>query len=250
MAQRPPGRLTIETANIVVPDRRDAPKDKPLLNVPPGDYVVLSVTDTGVGMTPEVMGRAFDPFFTTKPLGQGTGLGLSMIHGFVQQSGGYVNLHSEPAQGTQVTIYLPRHLGLVTNAEVDAASPLLGLTTSAVVLVVEDEPPVRMIVVDVLSDLGYTVLEAGDGRAGLHIVESTARIDLLLTDVGLPGGMNGRQLADALRQRRPDLKVLFMTGYADRVAVGNRLLDDGMQVMTKPFALEALAARVQGIMSS
>jgi len=243
------GRLVIETANIVIPDRRDAPKDIPLLNVPPGDYVVLSVTDTGVGMAPEVLARAFDPFFTTKPLGQGTGLGLSMIHGFVQQSGGYVNLHSEPGQGTQVTIYLPRHLGLVIDAEVDAPAPMLGRTTSAVVLVVEDEPPVRMVVVDVLSDLGYTVLEAGDGRAGLHIVESTARVDLLLTDVGLPGGMNGRQLADASRQRRPDLKVLFMTGYADRVAVGNRLLDDDMQVMTKPFTLDALAARVQGIMN-
>jgi len=243
------GRLVIETANIVVPDRRDAPKGIPLLNVPPGDYVVLSVTDTGVGMAPEVLARAFDPFFTTKPLGQGTGLGLSMIHGFVQQSGGYVNLHSEPGQGTQVTIYLPRHLGLLIDAEVDALVPMLGQTTSAVVLVVEDEAPVRMVVVDVLSDLGYTVLEAGDGRAGLHIVESTARVDLLLTDVGLPGGMNGRQLADASRQRRPDLKVLFMTGYADRVAVGNRLLDDGMQVMTKPFALDALAARVQGIMN-
>jgi CheY-like chemotaxis protein len=220
-----------------------------MLNVPPGDYVALSVSDTGVGMAPEVLARAFDPFFTTKPLGQGTGLGLSMIYGFVQQSGGYVNLHSEPGQGTQVTIYLPRHLGVVIDAAVDAPVPLLGPTTSGVVLVVEDEPPVRMVVVDVLSDLGYTVLEAGDGRAGLQIVESTARVDLLLTDVGLPGGMNGRQLADASRQRRPDLKVLFMTGYADRVAVGNRLLDDGMQVMTKPFALEALAARVQGIMS-
>jgi len=243
------GQLVIETANIVIPDRRDAPKDVPVLNVPPGDYVVLSVSDTGVGMEPEVMARAFDPFFTTKPLGQGTGLGLSMIYGFVQQSGGYVNLYSEPGHGTQVTIYLPRHLGVVIDAEVDAPVSLLGKATGAVVLVVEDEPPVRMVVVDVLSDLGYTVLEASDGRAGLHIVESMARVDLLLTDVGLPGGMNGRQLADASRQRRPDLKVLFMTGYADRVAVSDRLLDSGMQVMTKPFALDALAARVQGIMS-
>ncbi len=243
------GQLVIETANIVVPDRRNTHQDVPLLNVPPGDYIVLSVTDTGVGMAPEVLTRAFDPFFTTKPLGQGTGLGLSMIYGFVQQSGGYVNLHSESGQGTQVTIYLPRYLGVALEAEVEAPVPLLGPTTSGVVLVVEDEPPVRMVVVDVLSDLGYTVLEASDGRAGLHIVESTARVDLLLTDVGLPGGMNGRQLADASRQSRPDLKVLFMTGYADQVAIGNRLLDDGMQVMTKPFALDALAARVRGIMS-
>lgn len=123
------GHLVIETANIAVPDRRDAPKDIPLLNVPPGDYVVLSVSDTGVGMAPEVLARAFAPFFTTKLLGQGTGLGLSMIYGFVQQSGGYVNLHSEPGQGTQVTIYLPRHLGVVIDAEVAAPVPLLGRTT-------------------------------------------------------------------------------------------------------------------------
>jgi len=243
------GQLVIETTNAAIPDRRRVPRDGPSSNVPPGDYVTLSVTDTGTGMAPDVLARAFDPFFTTKPLGQGTGLGLSMIHGFVEQSGGQVHLRSEQGQGTRVTIYLPRHLGAADGeAEVDAAVDLSG-TTSAVVLVVEDEPPVRMVVVDVLSDLGYTVLEAGDGRAGLSILESTTRIDLLLTDVGLPGGMNGRQLADASRQRRPDLKVLFMTGYADSVVVGNGSLEQGMQVMTKPFALDALAARVQGIMS-
>ena len=243
------GQLVIETANTVVPDRRRVPRDRSPINVPPGNYVALSVTDTGTGMAPDVLARAFDPFFTTKPLGQGTGLGLSMIHGFVEQSGGQVHLHSEKGQGTRVTIYLPRHLGAVHGeAEVDVAAGLLG-AASAVVLVVEDEPPVRMVVVDVLSDLGYTVLEAGDGRAGLSILESTVRVDLLLTDVGLPGGMNGRQLADASRQRRPDLKVLFMTGYADTVVVGNGSLGQGMQVMTKPFALGALAARVQGIMS-
>jgi len=241
------GQLVIETTNTVIPDRRRAPRDEPRANVPPGHYVVLSVTDTGTGMAPDVLTRAFDPFFTTKPLGQGTGLGLSMIHGFVQQSGGHVHLRSEKGQGTRVTIYLSRHLEAThgeAEADADAAAGLPG-ATSAVVLVVGDEPPVRMVVVDALSDLGYTVLEAGDGCAGLSILESTARIDLLLTDVGLPGGMNGRQLADASRQRRPDLKVLFMTGYADSVVVGNGSLEQGMQVMTKPFALDALAAKVQ-----
>ncbi len=243
------GHLTIETTNTVIPDRRGASKDVPPINVPPRHYVTLSVTDTGAGMTPDVLARAFDPFFTTKPLGQGTGLGLSMIHGFVEQSGGQVRPSSEEGQGTRVMIYLPRHVGaLYGEAKVDAAADLPG-ATSAVVLVVEDELPVRMVVVDVLSDLGYTVLEAGDGRAGLRILESTARVDFLLTDVGLPGGMNGRQLADASRQQRPNLKVLFMTGYADSVVVGNGLLEQGMQVMTKPFALDALAARVQGIMN-
>ncbi len=243
------GRLVIETTNTVIPDRRGMPRDGPSINLPPGNYVALSVTDTGAGMAPDVLARAFDPFFTTKPLGQGTGLGLSMIHGFVEQSGGHVHLCSKVGQGTQATIYLPCHSGsLHGEVEVDAAAGSSG-APSAVVLVVGDEPPVRMVVVDVLSDLGYTVLEAGDGRAGLNILESAARIDLLLTDVGLPGGINGRQLADASRQRRPDLKVLFMTGYADTVVVGNGLLEGGMQVMIKPFALDALAARVQGIMS-
>ena len=253
------GHLIIETANIVFPDRRVTPRDiafpdrrgapsrAPWTNVPPGNYVVLSVADTGTGMTADVLARAFDPFFTTKPLGQGTGLGLSMIHGFVEQSGGQVRLHSEEGQGTRVSIYLPRYLGATHGeAEADAAAGLPA--ASAVVLVVGDEPPVRMVVVDALSDLGYTVLEAGDGRAGLSILESSARVDLLLTDVGLPGGMNGRQLADASRQWRPDLKVLFMTGYADSVVIGNGLLGQGMQVMTKPFKLDALAAKVQGIM--
>jgi len=241
------GHLLIETANTVLLDRRGAPRDWPPQDVPPGEYVALSVVDTGTGMAPDVIARAFDPFFTTKPLGQGTGLGLSMIHGFVQQSGGHVRLRSEKGQGTTVTIYLPRHFGTVDDeAPVDAAfNP--PATARAVVLVVEDEPDVRMIILEVLSDLGYMVLEATDGRSGLHILESGVRIDLLLTDVGLPGGMNGRQLADAARQRRPGLSVLFVTGYAEAAVVGNGQMEQGMQVMTKPFAVEALAARVQNM---
>jgi CheY-like chemotaxis protein len=241
--------LVIETANVVLDEKRAASSVGPLVNVPAGEYVALSVTDTGTGMSSTTMARVFDPFFTTKPLGQGTGLGLSMIYGFVQQSGGHIHLRSEVGQGTTVTIYLPRHLGAMNGAEVDtvAGLPAKG---SAVVLVVEDELPIRMVIADVLSDLGYTVLEAGDGRSALKILETGTLIDLLITDVGLPGGTNGRQLADTARQRRPDLKVLFITGYAESADVGNGLMEQGMQVMTKPFALEALAAMIQGILGN
>ena len=241
------GHLLIETANVILDNHRAASSDVPLRNVPAGEYVALSVTDTGTGMSQTTMARAFDPFFTTKPLGQGTGLGLSMVYGFVQQSGGHIHLRSEVGKGTTITIYFPRHFGAVDGeAKVDAA-PGLSPKGSAVVLVVEDELPIRMVIADVLSDLGYTVLEAGDSRSGLKILETGTRIDLLITDVGLPEGMNGRQLADAARQQRPDLKVLFITGYAEGAAVGNGLVEQGMQVMTKPFALDALAARIQGI---
>ncbi len=242
------GQLLIETVNTVLRDRRGAPREQPPQNVPPGEYVALSVADNGTGMAPEVSLRAFDPFFTTKPLGQGTGLGLSMLYGFIQQSGGHVRLRSELGQGTTVTIYLPRHAEAVeANVEEGTATRSPVALGCGVVLLVEDERDVRMAVSDVLTDLGYAVLEAESGRAGLIIADSGVRIDLLLTDVGLPGGMNGRQLADAARQRRPDLKVLFITGYADAMAVGNGHMEQGMQVMTKPFALETLAARVQGI---
>ncbi len=244
------GHLLIETTNTVLRSRRGATKDWPPQGVPPGEYVCLSVADTGTGMTPDVIARAFDPFFTTKPIGQGTGLGLSMIYGFVQQSGGHVRLRSEAGHGTTVAVYLPRHLGApAAGTEDDTAARTSAAAVSAVVLLVEDEPDVRMVVREILADLGCTVLEAETGRAGLSIAESAARIDLLLTDVGLPGGMNGRQLADAARQRRPDLKVLFITGYAETVAVGNIQMEHGMQVLTKPFALGTLAARVRAIIN-
>ena len=241
------GHLAIETANVALDEKGAASSDEPLRNVPPGEYVTVSVIDTGTGMSPTTMTRVFEPFFTTKPIGQGTGLGLSMIYGFVQQSGGHIHLRSEVGQGTTVTIYLPRHLGAVDGAEIDTVAGLPARGT-AVVLVVEDELPIRMVIADVLSDLGYTVLEAGDGGSALKILEAGTLIDLLITDVGLPGGTNGRQLADTARQRRPDLKVLFITGYAESAAVRNGLIEDGMQVMTKPFALEALAAKIQGIL--
>ena len=245
------GHLRIETANTVFPDwRATARDDVPLRNGPTGEHVALFVTDTGTGMTPEVIARAFDPFFTTKQIGEGTGLGLSMIYGFVQQSGGHVILRSEKGQGTTVTIYLPRHLGAVAGErEADAASDPPLAAASAVVLVVEDEPVVRMVMLTMLSDSGYTVLEADNGGSGLKVVQSSVRIDLLVTDVGLPGGMNGRQLADAARQVRPGLKVLFVTGYAESAAVGNGWMEYGMKVMTKPFTVAALVTRVQEMIS-
>ena len=246
------GELVIETANVTAPDRRRArpPNSPNPLNLPPGDYVALFVTDTGSGMTPEVLARAFDPFFTTKPLGKGTGLGLSMIYGFIQQSGGHVHLRSDPGGGTTVTIHLPRYGGRIeAAAEAGAVAGTPELVSSAVVLLVEDEPHVRMVVADVLTDRGYGVLEAGDGHSGLRILESTSRVDLLVTDIGLPGGMNGRQLAEAAQQGHPSLKVLFITGYANGVAVSN-LQDQSMQVITKPFAMEALVTKVQTILAS
>jgi CheY-like chemotaxis protein len=243
------GHLLIETRNSIFPDSRGVSK-VPLGKVPAGEYMGLFVTDTGVGMPPDVIARAFDPFFTTKPTGEGTGLGLSMIYGFVRQSGGHVLLSSEEGQGTMVSIYLPRHLGVadgVAKAEAETMPPQA--EAGAVVLLVEDELAVRMIVVEVLSDLGYTVLEADNSQSGLRIVETRARIDLLLTDVGLPGGMNGRQLADAAREQRPDLKVLFLTGYAESAAVGNGRMEPGMEVMTKPFDLDKLVAKIEGMIS-
>ncbi|HWJ73823.1 MAG TPA: PAS domain-containing protein [Kaistia sp.] len=235
------GRLTVETANKWLDDR--AARDRDL---PPGQYVSLSVSDTGTGMAPDVIARAFDPFFTTKPLGEGTGLGLSMVYGFVRQSGGTVRIYSEIGHGTTMTLYLPRHIGEADECVADTAARAHEFSAHGeTVLIVDDEAIVRMLVVDVLREAGYAVLEAADGPAGLKVMQSAARIDLLVTDVGLPGGMNGRQMADAGRLLRPDLKVLFVTGYAENAVVGNGHLGPGMQVITKPFAVEALGNKVR-----
>ena len=240
------GRITIETANKWLDDR--AAREREL---PPGQYLSLCVTDTGSGMTPDVIARAFDPFFTTKPTGQGTGLGLSMIYGFARQSGGQVRIYSEVGQGTTMCIYLPRHYGDAEGAE---SLPDLASAPRAeqgeTVLIVDDEPSIRMLVTEVLEDLGYTAIEAADAASGLKVLQSDVRIDLLVTDVGLPGGMNGRQMADAARVGRPDLKVLFITGYAENAAVGNGHLDPGMTVLTKPFVMEALASRIKDLISN
>jgi CheY-like chemotaxis protein len=200
-------------------------------------------------MTPDVIAKAFDPFFTTKPLGQGTGLGLSMIYGFAKQSDGQVRIYSEVGIGTTMSIYLPRHMGEAEAPTAPITRPVERAGDGECVLVVDDEPTVRMLVTDVLAELGYTSIEAADAKAGLLVLQSDARIDLLVTDIGLPGGMNGRQLADAARARRPDLKVLFITGYAENALVGNGRLVPGMTVLTKPFAVDVLGARIQEMIS-
>jgi PAS domain S-box-containing protein len=239
------GKLTIETGNRWL-DRRTA-RDRDL---PPGQYVSLCVSDSGSGMSPEVIARAFDPFFTTKPIGQGTGLGLSMIYGFVRQSGGQVRIYSEVGKGSMVCLYLPRHLGdagQVDDTTDTASAPRA--EQGETVLIVDDEPTVRMLMTEVLEDLGYRAIETSDGPAGLRVLESNERIDLLVTDVGLPGGMNGRQVADAGRALRPDLKVLFITGYAENAVISHGHLAPGMQVMTKPFGLDELAGRIKEIIT-
>jgi CheY-like chemotaxis protein len=202
-------------------------------------------------MTPDVIAKAFDPFFTTKPLGEGTGLGLSMIYGFARQSGGQVRIYSEAGQGTTMCLYLPRHTGDdLLDEEVVVSTPSAPGGEGEVVLVIDDEPTIRMLVAEVLAESGYAVIEAPDGPAGLKVLESNARIDLLITDVGLPGGMNGRQVADAARLSRPDLKVLFITGYAENAVIGRGRLDSGMFVLTKPFQMEVLAGRIREIIET
>ena len=239
------GKITIETGNTWLDQR--AARERELA---PGQYLSLCVSDTGTGMTPDVIAKAFDPFFTTKPLGQGTGLGLSMIYGFTKQSGGQARIYSELGQGSTICLYLPRHLGEADSPEhVPEMAEAPRAQQGQTVLVVDDEPTVRMLVSEVLQDLGYTAIEAADGVAGLKMLQSDVRLDLLVTDVGLPGGMNGRQVADAARVTRPDLKVLFITGYAENAVVSHGHLDPGMHVLTKPFAMEALASRIKELIS-
>uniref|UniRef100_UPI0025E4B06F PAS domain-containing sensor histidine kinase n=1 Tax=Phenylobacterium sp. TaxID=1871053 RepID=UPI0025E4B06F len=239
------GKLTIESCNAHLDNAYTARERA----VKPGQYVCVCVTDTGVGMEADVIAKAFEPFFTTKPIGQGTGLGLSMIYGFAQQSNGYAKIYSEFGQGTTVKLYLPRHFGAAEQPEALGAraddAPLN--VTGKVVLVVEDEPSVRNLVVDVLTERGYATLEAADGPAGLSILEGPSKIDLLITDVGLPG-LNGRQLADAARGRRPDLPILFMTGYAENAAIAGGFLEAGMEMITKPFAIDIFNGRVSDIL--
>ncbi len=240
------GRLTIETGNRWIDARTAKAQD-----LEPGQYVSICVSDTGTGMAPEVAARAFEPFFTTKPLGEGTGLGLSMIYGFVRQSGGQVRIYSEAGEGAMVCLYLPRHFGEVDDADlIPEVEQAPRAQAGETVMVVDDEPTVRMLIAEILHELGYQCIEASDGVAGLKLLQSGARIDLLVTDVGLPGGMNGRQMADAARIDRPDLKVLFITGYAENAVVGNGHLDPGMHVMTKPFAMEALGSRIRELIEA
>ena len=240
------GRLTIETSNGTL-DERSAQ----LQHMHAGEFVSICVTDTGTGMPPDVVAHAFEPFFTTKPTGQGTGLGLSMIYGFTRQSGGQVRIYSEVGSGTTVYIYLPRHQGEVGAEVLRAGLPETPRAAAGeTVLIIDDEPTVRMLVTEVLEGLGYAAIEAADGVSGLRVLQSDVRIDLLITDVGLPGGMNGRQMAEVARQSRPKLRVLFITGYAENAAIGHGHLEPGMHVLTKPFSIEALAGRVKSIIAA
>ena len=207
----------------------------------PGEYVVLCVTDSGTGMPPAVAAKALEPFFTTKPIGKGTCLGLSMTDGFARQSGSQVRITSEVGRGTTVCLYLPRNQD---EAEPEAAAPDLAYARQTV-LVVDGEPTVRMLVSEVLEDLGYTAMEAEDGAAGLKILQPTARIHLLVTGIGLPDGINGRQVAEAGRAIRPNLKILFITGKAEHAMLDQANLAPGMQILSKPLALEALASRIE-----
>ncbi|MCK9692056.1 response regulator [Pseudomonas syringae] len=234
------GTLVVETFNQQL-DRSFTNAHENLL---PGDYVVLSVSDNGCGMPETVISRAFDPFFTTKPIGQGTGLGLSMIYGFSKQSHGHVLIKSEVGVGTTVQLFLPRFQGLADEAEQSFQSNAVYAENGETVLIVEDDPAVRALVSEVLGELGYTFIEAGEAADAVPILESGRRIDLLISDVGLPG-MNGRQLADIARQLRPELKVLFITGYAEHAAVRGGFLDTGMQLITKPFAFDHLTSKVR-----
>jgi PAS domain S-box-containing protein len=237
------GRLTVRTHNEHM---REAHTAGPELLLP-GEYVVLCVNDNGVGMPPDVVQRAFDPFFTTKPMGQGTGLGLSMIYGFVKQSRGHVQLQSELGRGTTVKLYLPRSRGEaqpdVPSQNTEAPRARAGET----VLIVEDDAAVRMLVIEVLREFGYAFVEAGDAQAAVPILQSSQRIDLLISDVGLPG-MDGRQLADVARRVRPELKVLFTTGYAQNASLRSGFLEPGMDMIMKPFALDALATKIRGML--
>lgn len=237
------GKLTIQAANKSL-DNSEAEQ----IGILPGQYVSLSVTDTGTGMTPEVAARAFDPFYTTKPIGQGTGLGLSMIYGFVRQSGGQVRIETELGKGTTVCVYLPRYLGAADEQQPAESLKQPEKGGGETILLIDDEKSIRMLAIEVLTENHYQVLEARDASSALTILESGKPIDLLITDVGLPGNMNGRQIADAARTMRNGLKVLFITGYADSAAIGRGRLEAGMEILVKPFQMTTLVAKVQQLL--
>ena len=239
------GKLTLETGNVYFDDKYAATQAE----VTPGQYVMVAVTDNGSGMAPDVKDKAFDPFFTTKEVGHGTGLGLSQVYGFVKQSGGHVKIYSEVGEGTTIKLYFPRvHAGSESETDDDDDARSLSLGSSdETVLVVEDDADVRTFSTETLIELGYRVLQAETGRAGLHLLESDPTIQVLFTDVGLPGGMNGRQLADEARRRRPGLRVLFTSGYARNAIVHDGRLDPGVELLTKPFTQAALAEKIRDI---
>ena len=231
------GVLTIETRLAVI-----APDSPAHDDIAPGRYVVISVTDTGVGMTPEILEKVYDPFFTTKPIGQGTGLGLSMVYGFAGQSSGKVRIHSTPGVGTTVALYLPA-AEVVAEAEPAAPGSKVAEGAGQTVLLVEDDPAVRLLVREVLEELSYVAIEAERAEDAIGILASDTAIDLMISDVGLPG-MNGRQLADIAREHRAALPILFVTGYAENAAIRAGFLGTGMAMIAKPFAIDTLAAKI------
>lgn len=240
------GSIKIETANKSLDDQAARNHD-----MAPGQYLSLSVTDSGTGIAPELVNRIFEPFFTTKPLGEGTGLGLSMVYGFAKQSGGQVRIYSEIGMGTTACVFLPRSMEKVENqTSSDEVVPLVASEKQYTVLLVEDEPMMRSLISELLKDLGYKVLEAGDSTIGLKILQSDLPIDLLISDVGLPGGLNGLQMADAGRVKRPALNVLFITGYAESPAIDHDHLPHGMQIMTKPFDMESLIFHIKSLIET
>jgi CheY-like chemotaxis protein len=238
------GRLTIETANAYL----DEAYIRTHSELVPGQYVVISISDTGIGMDDATIAQAFEPFFTTKPVGQGTGLGLSQVYGFVKQSGGHLKIYSEPGQGTTIKIYLPRHDSAV---EDDIESPPQiapeGSPTETI-LIVEDDADVRQQSVEALSELGYRVLQAADGPAARRVLGRETHVDLLFTDVVLPAGMTGAQVAAEAREIQPGIKVLFTTGYARNAIVHNGRLDPGVQLITKPYSFADLAAKIRDVL--
>jgi CheY-like chemotaxis protein len=236
------GKLTIETANFYIDEKYV--KENPTAT--PGQFVMIAITDTGTGMSPEQVEKAFEPFFTTKPVGQGTGLGLSQVYGFVRQSGGHVKIYSEVGHGSTIKIYLPRFLGVVQHQKtVDAplVAPPVGKET---ILVVEDEDGVRKLTVETVRELGYRVIEAADAKAALRAIDSE-EIDLLFTDVVMPE-INGRKLAEEALRRKPKLKVLFTTGYTRNAVVHNGVLDAGVDMIGKPFTIDDLAVKLRDVL--
>jgi PAS domain S-box-containing protein len=237
------GRLTLETANVYLDERYAIGQ----IEVIPGQYVMLAVTDTGSGMTDEVKAKAFDPFFTTKDVGHGTGLGLSQVYGFVKQSRGHIKIYSEIGEGTTIKLYMPRAHSVADIEDEEATQPFPRGSTGETILVVEDDRDVRTYTCDTLRELGYVVVEAESGFAALALLDAYPQIRLLFTDIGLPGGMNGRQLADETRRRRKGIKVLFTTGYARNAIIHGGRLDPGVELITKPFSQAALASKLRDI---
>ncbi|WP_250507764.1 MULTISPECIES: ATP-binding protein [unclassified Caballeronia] len=239
------GTLTIRTNNVSFKGRLAR-----LHGLSDGDYVVIAVADTGYGMAAEIIDKAFDPFFTTKPLGQGTGLGLSMVYGFSRQSGGKVSIESQVGKGTTVSIYLPRLTDSRPEAEdLPATIVLPAVGKQRTVLVVDDEADIRLGCTEVLKDAGFNVIEASDGPSGLDILNSNAEIDILVSDIGMPG-MNGKEMVDRARFRRPALPVLFMTGYAEKSVFGNGRVEEGAHLLTKPFAIEELVLKINDMIDA